>query len=311
MYNYTKKLDILHHFEFEYPYILILLLLILCIYKCPYTLKRHVFPHLHLFTKFTSWLNKEKFLYSLIFALLITALSSPITYDAKLSNHRKGRDLVFVLDASGSMGESGYSKKHPYMSKFEILKNIINTFITHRFDDNVGIVVFGSYAYSSVPLTYDMHSVSFLLDFLDVGIAGENTAIGEGIAHATALLQKGQAQNKVMLLITDGYQNSGQTSIKKAVAQAKKLHIKIYTIGIGKKSDYDAKLLQKIATDTSGKMFTASNEEALQNIYKALNTLEPSHIRSQNYLNKHMLFLYPLSLAILLLLYILTKKEEF
>jgi Ca-activated chloride channel family protein len=301
----------LHHFTFEYPYVFVLLLLIICIYKCPYALKEHIFPHLHLFTRFTSWFNREKLLYSLIFSLLITALASPISYDTKLANHRKGRDLVFVLDTSGSMGESAYSEEHPHASKFTILKNVIKNFITHRFDDNVGVVVFGTYAYASVPLTYDMHAVAFLLDFLEVGIAGENTAIGDGLAQATALLQKGAAKNKVILLVTDGYQNSGATSIKQAVQKAKKLHIKIYTIGLGKKSDFDAALLQKIAKETSAKMFTAANAATLQNVYKELDTLEPSQIRSQNYLNKHMLFTYPLSFAILLLLYILTKKREF
>lgn len=303
-------MDTLSHFEFEYPYIFFLLLLIFCIYKCPHTIKTLIFPHLHLFTKYTSWFNKEKILYSLIFALLVSALASPINYDAKLQNHRKGRDLVFALDTSGSMGESGYSNEKLNTSKFDILINVIRNFITHRFDDNVGITVFGSYAFSSVPLTYDMKSVSFLLNFLEVGIAGENTAIGDGISYAIKLLQKGRATNKVIILVTDGYQNSGKISIKQAVAQAKKLKIKIYTIGIGKKNSYDVKLLERIASDTSAKMFEAANEKNLQDVYKELNLLEPSRIHSQNYLNKQMLFLYPLSLAILLLLYLLSKKRE-
>ena len=310
LYNYTKKLDILHHFKFEYPYVFVLLLLIVCIYKCPHTIKTFYFPHLYLFTKFTSWFNKEKLLYSLILTLLITALASPISYDTKLQNKRKGRDLVFVLDTSGSMGESSYSKEYSNKSKFEILKDTIKNFVLHRFDDNVGITVFGSYAFSSVPLTYDMKSITFLLDFLDVGIAGENTAIGDGIAYATQLLKKGEANSKVIILVTDGYQNSGITSIKKAVALAQKSHIKIYTLGVGKKGDFDIKLLQKIAKDTSAKMFTAKNAEELQNIYKELNSLEPSKIHSQNYLNKHLLFLYPLAFAILLLLYFLVQKRE-
>lgn len=300
----------MHHFEFENPYIFFLLLLIFCIYKCPNTIKRLFFPHLHLFRKYTSWFNKEKLLYSLIFSLLISALASPISYDSKLSDHRKGRDLVFALDTSGSMGESRYSAENTHESKLDSLINILRNFITHRFDDNVGITVFGSYAFSSVPLTYDMHAVSFLLNFLEVGIAGENTAIGDGISHATRLLKKGTATNKVIILVTDGYQNSGKISIRQAVAEAKKLKIKIYTIGIGKKNSYDVKLLEKIASDTSAKMFEAADEKKLQDVYKELNSLEPSRIHSQNYLNKHMLFLYPLTLAILLLLYLLAKKRE-
>lgn len=311
MYNYTKKLDILHYFEFEHPYLFLLLILIVCIYKCPHIIKTLIFPHLGFFTKSTNFINKEKLLYSLIFTLLVTALASPISYDSKLSNHRKGRDLVFVLDTSGSMGESGYSKEQRSKSKFEVLQKLIEIFITHRYDDNVGVVVFGSFAYASVPLTYDMKSVSFLLNFLEVGIAGENTAIGDGITEAIALLDKGKAKSKMIILVTDGHQNSGERSIRDAVAAAKKRNIKIYTIGIGKKSEYDSKLLEKIAQDTQAKMFEAQDEEVLKSVYKTLNTLETSSIRSQNYLNKQMLFFYPLSVAMFLLIYLLMKKREF
>lgn len=89
----------------------------------------------------------------------------------------------------------------------------------------------------------------------------------------------------------------------------KKQHIKIYTIGIGNKNDFDATLLKKIATDTNAKMFTAVDESALQEVYKELDSLEPSKIRSKHYLNKHTLFTYPLSFAILLLLYLLNKRR--
>ena len=99
-----------NNFEFEYPYLFLLLLLIICIYKCPTTIEKILFPHTHLFTKFTSWINKERLLYSIIFTLMVTALASPISYDAKASHERKGRDLIFVLDTSGSMGESGFDK---------------------------------------------------------------------------------------------------------------------------------------------------------------------------------------------------------
>lgn len=298
----------MNFFEFEYPYVFILLLLIICIYKCPVTFITIIFPHTHLFSKNTFFLNRDKLLYSLILTLLISALASPIAYDSKLSQNRKGRDLVFVLDTSGSMGESRYSSEHQNESKFDILKNIITHFIQKRYDDNVGVTLFGSFAFSSVPLTYDMNSVAFLLQFLEVGIAGENTAIGDGIKSATTLLEHGTATNKVMFLVTDGYQNSGITSIKDAVSRAKELGIKIYTLGVGKEKDFDANLLKTIAKDTNAQMFSATNESELLDVYKELDSLEPSPIRSQHYLNKHLLFPYPLAAAMLLLLYILSKR---
>ena len=296
------------HFEFEHPFAFLLLLLIICIYRCPATLKRIIFPHLGLFNLKTGWFNKERLFYSLILTLLITALASPITYDSKSSQQRKGRDLVFVLDCSGSMGESGF-KEHSEQSKFDVLKEVISKFIKERFDDNVGVTVFGSYAFSSVPLTYDMNAVAYLINFLDVGIAGENTAIGEAIANATQLLKMGQAKEKVMLLITDGYHNSGTISPKVALDIAVKNNIKIYIIGIGKKGDFDEALLKLIANNSHAKMFGASDASKLEEIYNEIDKLEPSQIRSQNYLNKQLLAFYPLLAAALLLLALISKRR--
>ena len=206
------------------------------------------------------------------------------------------------------MGESGF-KEHSEQSKFDVLKEVISKFIKERFDDNVGVTVFGSYAFSSVPLTYDMNAVAYLINFLDVGIAGENTAIGEAIANATQLLKMGQAKEKVMLLITDGYHNSGTISPKVALDIAVKNNIKIYTIGIGKKGDFDEALLKLIANNSHAKMFGASDASKLEEIYNEIDKLEPSQIRSENYLNKQLLAFYPLLAAALLLLALISKRR--
>lgn len=305
-----KSSLVLNNFEFEYPFVFILLLLIFCIYKCPATIKRIIFPHIHFFSKKTYTLHKEKLLYSLIFTLLVMALASPITYDQKESSKRKGRDLVFALDTSGSMAESGFDSLNPQEKKFTLLKELLKSFVLHRYDDNVGVSLFGTFAYGAIPLSYDMQSLTFLLNFFDVGIAGDSTAIGEGLVSALKILKVGKAKEKVIILITDGYQNSGAISVKQAVEKAQKMGVKIYPIGLGKSSAYDKNLLSLIAKNTKAKMFQAQNIEDLANVYKELNRLEPSAIRSQHYLNKHELFIFPLSLALLLLSYILLKQRE-
>jgi len=297
----------LNFFEFEYPLVFFLLLLIICIYKCPKSIQEIIFVHIHLFSKKSSFIQKEKLFYSLILTLLVIALASPISYDSKSSSKRKGRDLVFVLDTSGSMAESGFDKENLKEKKFDTLKSLLKEFINARYDDNVGVSIFGSYAYSAVPLTYDMKSIDFLLDFFEVGIAGDSTAIGEGLASALRLLEHGKAKSKVIVLLTDGYQNSGSISVKEAALQAKEQNIKIYTIGIGKKDSYDTKLLNRISQETKAKMFSATDAQALKKIYTILDTLEPSQIRSKHYLNKQMLFIYPLALASLLLALFLLK----
>ena len=299
----------MNHFEFEYPLVFLLLLLLICIYKCPASITKIIFPHIHLFHKKTSWFNRERLLYVLIFTLLVTALASPISYDEKASNKRKGRDLVFVLDTSGSMNENGFNEEDKRESKFESLKAIIDDFISKRHDDNVGVTVFGTFAFSSVPLTYDMKALSFLLDFLEVGIAGENTAIGDGINDAIKLLEHGQAKNRVIILVTDGFNNSGVISPKDATSIAKKKGIKIYTIGIGKKGTYDEILLKLVSQNSDAKMFQASSTQELLEVYNELDSLEPSSIRSEHYLNKHMFYYPPLLFASFLLLYLLYRRK--
>ncbi|MBA1438526.1 MAG: VWA domain-containing protein [Epsilonproteobacteria bacterium] len=299
----------MQHFEFEHPLTFLLLLLIVCIYRCPLTIKKIPFVHLHLFGKTTNWIHREKLLLSTILALMVTALATPITYDAIDSQHRKGRDLIFALDTSGSMDESGFSEEQKQESKFSVLLDLIKSFITYRYDDNVGVVVFGSYAFSPSPITYDMHALSYMLDFLSVGMAGDSTAIGDGLDRSLYLLRNSEAKNRVIILITDGYQNSGVVKIKDAITQAKKMGVRIYTIGIGKKNSYDGALLEQIAKDTDAKSFEAQDAKALQDIYEQLDTLEPSNIRSEHYLNRHQLFTYPLAMAILLLLYLLSKRR--
>ena len=283
---------------------------ILCIYICPLSAPKRYFVHINFFSKATNYINKEKLLFLFILTLLVTALSSPITYEQKSPNHRKGRDLVIALDTSGSMGESGYDKETKETRKFDAVLEILNNFILHRYDDNLGVVVFGNFAFASAPLTYDRKSLSFVLKYLDVGIAGDNTAIGDGLVQAIKVLEHSQTENRVIILLSDGYQNSGIHSPKDGVTQAKEKNIKIYTIGIGKSSDYDAPLLQQIAQESGGKFFQAESAESMRDVYSQIDSLEPSPIRSQHYLHKTLLFDIPLFGAIVLLMFLLIKRER-
>ena len=297
-------------FEFEYPFFFLLLIPFICIYICPFSAQKIYFPHLAFFANTKRWIDKEKLIYLLIALLFVTALASPITYEQKSPNHRKGRDLVIVLDSSGSMGESGYNNEEPQLRKFDAVRNILKRFIIERYDDNLGVVVFGTFAFASSPLTYDRDALNYLMQFLDVGIAGDNTAIGDAVFQGIKVLDNGHAKKKVMILLSDGFQNSGVISPKAAVKQAQKKQIIIYTIGLGKKGDYDEALLQQIAKDSGGKFFKAKDAQELENVYDTLDELEPSPIRSQHYLHKTVLFNLPLFIAIALLIYLLISRQR-
>jgi len=242
--------------------------------------------------------------------VMVFALTKPFIYDASSNQHKKGRDLILALDASGSMAQSGFDTKDRFKNKFETNIELASAFTKKRLDDNMGVVIFGTFAYTASPLTYDLEALSYLLNMTNVGIAGESTAIGDALMQSIRTLSFGEAKNKAIILLTDGYHNAGTSSPKIAVQKAKALGIKVYTIGIGKKSDYDVALLETIAKETGAKSYAASSAKALNAIYEEINTLEPSAIRSENYLNQTLLILFPLALVFVLLLTWTLGKER-
>ena len=300
------------HFTFGSPFLLVLLLLLPCFVWCnPYS-NPYYFHMLSWVTRQSPLLSWEPWLKMVLFTLMVLALAKPFVYDASSNQHKKGRDLVLAIDASGSMGQSGFHVKDRMKTKYAITTALSKDFISKRFDDNMGVVVFGTFAYTASPLTYDLESLAYLLEMTNVGLAGESTALGDAIMQAIRTLSFGQAKNKAIILITDGYHNAGKSSPKAAVKKAKELGVKVYTIGIGKKADYDVALLETIAKETAAKSYAATSNEELVKIYEEINRLEPSAIRSENYINQRLLIFYPLGLVfILLLLWVLyTKRGE-
>jgi len=290
------------NFNFGLPFLLLLLVFLPCFFWCKQYNKRYYFPKISWVTPQSSLFSWEPWLKMLLFSLMVFALAKPFVYDAIDNTHKKGRDLILALDASDSMAQSGFNAKDRFKTKFETNLALASDFIKHRLDDNMGVVIFGTFAYTASPLTYDLPSLEYLLQMSNVSIAGESTAIGDAIMQSIRTLQFGEAKNKAIILLTDGYHNAGETAPKTAVQKAKTLGIKIYTIGIGKRSDYDVTLLETIAKETGAKSYGASSAKALSKIYKDINTLEPSAIRSENYLNQKLLILFPLSLVFILLL---------
>ncbi len=299
------------HFTFGSPYFLLLLLFLPCFLWCKQYAKPYYFSQLAWISRQSPLLSWEPWLKMLLFTLMVIALAKPFVYDTNDNHHKKGRDLILALDASGSMAQSGFDTNDRLKNKFETNLELASDFIKERQDDNMGVVIFGTFAYTASPLTYDLEALSELLQMTNVGIAGESTAIGDAIIQAMRTLSFGEAKNKAIILLTDGYHNAGEHSPKVAVQKAKKKGIKIYTIGIGKKSDYDVALLEQIAKESGAKSYAASSAKALKGIYDEINQLEPSAIRSENYLNQRLLITVPLGIVfILLLLWTLWLSKE-
>ena len=287
-------------FGFEYPELFVVLPFIYyCFYKCREKPRFIYFVHLELFSQFNFKIDRRLWFKFLTVFFLIMALSSPVTVNPFDPKNRQGIAMVLTLDASGSMNASGYDEKQREQSKFDIVKEILKDFIKERLEDNIAVVLFGDFAFIATPLTYEKEALSKMVEYLSLGMAGENTAIGDGIYESLVALQSSEAKSKVIVLLTDGMHNSGTTSPQDAVNLARSRGVKIYTIGMGKDSNYDQKMLEKIADDSQGQFFQARHKEALEEVYDEINTLERSKIRSRDYLSKKYWYAIPLLLALL------------
>ena len=269
---------------FDFPWMwLIALPILVCLYRCKKVGVVRLFPHLHFFGTVEKWRNIEWFLKALAVLLMVGALATPVVVDYADPRNRNGIDIVLSLDGSGSMNASGFSDANERASRFEIVQKIASDFVMKRLEDNVGVVLFGDFAFIASPVTYEKEIVSEMIGYLSHGMAGQNTAIGEGIAMSVRALRDSKAKSKVIILLTDGEHNSGSVSPKEAVALVQKNNIKLYTIGIGKKGEFDNALLSQLARDGGGKFLTASNEKELQEVYDEIDTLERSKIKSEKH----------------------------
>ena len=306
----------MNYYSFEYPLAILLIIPILyCLYKCKEFVQAKYFVHLHLMQARKSFKHLEWILKVLIFTLLLVALASPIIIDKSNPLNRHGKEIVLALDASGSMNASGFDEddtlsKGERLSRFELSKLVAKEFIKNRESDNIGVVLYGDFAFIASPITYEKEIVAQMLEYLTHGMAGQNTAIGEAIAMSVRAFERSRAKNKIVILLTDGEHNSGSISVADSLRFAKEQSIKIYAIGIGAPSDTDGALLEKIAQESGGVYYHTLSAKELQAVYAEIDALESSNIASKEYKHKSYYFQTPLLFAVALLLYLLYREVK-
>ena len=198
--------------DFEYPYIYLLLsLFIICQIYCKRINQSKYIPHIAFFD-FSKSSSLITFLRYMIVLLLLTALASPVKSLSKPPNENEGVNIVLALDASGSMNQSRFDEQQRDKSKFDLVKDVAKEFITNRGEDNIGIVLFGDFAFVSTPITYEKEIVKEFIERYEVGVAGESTAIGEALYKSAQALNITNSKSKVIILLTDGKHNSGKIS---------------------------------------------------------------------------------------------------
>ncbi|WP_457597450.1 vWA domain-containing protein [Hydrogenimonas sp.] len=278
--------------SFEYPWVLALLLLYpLCARWCRPRFERLWFPGADELARYAAGRRGFKEAAKFVaFAAMVVALASPVKENEVAVSHDRGYEISLILDASGSMAQNG---------KFDIVKRIVTDFVEARKHDKIGLTIFADFAYVAVPLTYDKKALLQLLDKVEVGIAGtRRTALYEALFLSTKLFRNSHAKHKIAILLTDGVDNTGSVPLEVAINTAKKYGIRVYTIGVGGRGDYDPYVLEKIAKETGGRFFEADSVAKLEAVYRAIDKLEKSEIEGKKYVKKSYYYTWPLAVAL-------------
>jgi len=257
----------------------------------------------------------------LILFLIIIALARPRKVDKLSESKIDVVDILLVLDISSSMLADDFTP-----NRLEVVKNTAKDFISSRNGDRLGVVVFAGQSFIQCPLTVDVDVLNNLINEINVADREyDGTAIGMAIANATNRLRDSEAKSKIMILLSDGSNNSGEIDPATAAMIASKFGIKIYTIAAGTdksfsripgrgliRNEIDVKTLKEISEKTGGKFFRATDQEALSNIYKEIDGLERSFIEIQDFTKYEELYLLLLFPALILgFLMIILKSYYF
>ncbi|HEX8172400.1 MAG TPA: VWA domain-containing protein [Thermoanaerobaculia bacterium] len=272
------------------------------------------------------------FLETLALLLLIVALARPQRVVRLASSDRYGIDIVVALDASGSMAAEDFRPRN----RFGVAKELILDFIRRRTDDRIGVVTFGSRAATRVPVTYDRRITEAILDKAEIGEHGNGTAIGHALATAVNRLRTSKTRSRVIILVTDGVNNSGSIDPLVAAQLAAAAGIKVYTIGVGSegpvplpvkrvnpftgetetiythiRGELDEKTLGAIADTTGGEFFRATDARALSAVLGRIDRLEKTRLTAPKREQVDELYVMPLAAGLALLGLALLGGETF
>ncbi|GGP25048.1 vWA domain-containing protein [Silvimonas amylolytica] len=232
--------------------------------------------------------------------LLVLAMMRPVYVEPPVERIEAGRDLLLAIDLSQSMEARDYVDANGRrLNRLQAAKQVIGPFVDRRKDDRIGLIAFGATAFPQAPLTLDHDSVKLLLDELQIGMAGPQTAIGDAIGVAIRMTEKSKAKEKVLILLTDGGDTASKLPPERAASIAKDKGLIIHTIGIGDpaatgEDKVDLAALQKIAGATGGQSYRAENLSALERIYAELDRITPDKVKRQSHRPKRELFYLPL-----------------
>ncbi|NLL29429.1 MAG: VWA domain-containing protein [Bacteroidales bacterium] len=246
---------------------------------------------------------------------IIIAIARPQSYSYHDDYNIEGIDIMLVNDVSGSMLARDLKP-----DRLVAAKKVANDFIDKRPNDRIGLVAFSGAAFTQCPLTADHAVLKRMLLQIEYGIVRDGTAIGDAVGIAVDRLRFSTSTSKVIILLTDGVNNSGFIDPLNAASIAKLYGIRLYTIGVGSKGkapypvqgplgvtysyvdvNLDEAMLQEMANVTGGKYFRAVDNKSLEKIYEDIDKMEKTRIKVARMSNKNDVFIFPLFAALLFL----------
>jgi Ca-activated chloride channel family protein len=272
------------------------------------------------------------FIFYLALALMMVALARPQWGTRQMQVTSSGINIILAVDLSESMKAVDFKYQGTVVNRLEAVKAVVREFIAHRNGDRIGMVVFGSQAYTQLPLTRDYNTITAILDRLKIGSAGRATAIGDALGISLKRLQDVESRSNIIILLTDGRSNSGQLDPLAAADIAKQKGVKVYTIGVGSRGrvpvpvddpifgkryvyqrvDIDERTLKAIADETGGLYFRAENMDRLREVYAKIDKMEKTDVKTKIYAQYNDLYRYLLIPALgLLALWIVLQNTRF
>jgi Ca-activated chloride channel family protein len=257
----------------------------------------------------------------LALALLIVAMARPQQGASNATVHASGVDIMLLLDVSGSMQSLDFKLEGLPASRVDVVKSVVRKFIVARPNDRIGLTIFAGLPYLVSPVTLDHGWLLGNLDRVRIGDIEDGTAIGSALASGLNRLRNQTAKSKIIILMTDGQNNSGQITPITAAEAAKALGVKVYTIGIGvrgeapmpvtdafgrrrivmEKVDVDEDTLNRIATATGARFYRATDTDSLNRIYSEIDKLEKTAFTVHSYEIWQELFAWPALAALAIL----------
>jgi Ca-activated chloride channel family protein len=244
----------------------------------------------------------------LIWVLIVAALARPQWVSDPVTRDVSARDLILAVDISGSMDQSDFrTSDGQTLTRLDGVKRVIRDFIARRHGDRIALILFGTRAYVQVPFTQDLQTAQQLLEQTQVGMAGQQTAIGDTIGLAIKTLEKSTAKQKLLILLTDGNDTASRVPPEHAADIAHQNGVVIYTIGVGDpaasgENRVDFSVLRNVASTTQGQFFRAEDGAQLEAIYADIDKLAPAKLDTLSWRPKLPLFQWPLGAAVILAL---------